>query len=241
MVKKLDGSLPAVLLSTAELKVVQALASSPDLSSSVREREPDAYRSLEEADLVTESGLDHSIKDMIVGALSAEQSINIVLLHSGQYISTTAFLGRGKDSILTSIGGDEYRLYGADRAETLYQMSEVLSLNAGVAEERIEPRFPKGFVESALTAALDELPGHLAKVQGADDAFMRAVEEGRWLVRIIRHEQLVQGKAELAGIIVAVTVGSRLFLVAVTANEEGHSAVMVNPAALWAEFASWCA
>lgn len=241
MAVMLEGSLPALVASSAELAIIHALATSPELASTVREQQPEGFAHLVEAGVVSETGLSAAVEHMMVGALSPEQSINIVLLRPDDYVSATAFLSQRGDSVLTSAGGEEYRLYGADRAETLYQISEVLSLNAGVPDEMISPVFPTGFVDAVLAGQSGDCDAHLKAARGVDEAFARAVGAGQWLVRIIRREMFEDGQAQLAGAVIAVTVGTRLFVVTMTADDEGHRASMLQPMSLWAEVASWFA
>lgn len=231
---------PTVFLNREELNAFIQYASEGD-ESDVEGVHESMLEGLRDKKLLDHQGMTELARIILYGMATSQELIETVVTTKDGFTRTSGYNGPEQSTIVTTQGGDSYRLMALSRAEMIMHFADALRLLAQPVGAPSAVYLPQEFVSAALLGECERLETLLRNVSAEDETFLQAVNGGSWSVHA--GSKVVQGEEDSVNteLFIGLKVGGRFFLVDLEETESGCLAVAIPPMVAWFEISSWFA
>lgn len=225
-----------LVVTAAEHKALLFLATSEcGLSAEALEQFP---RSLTDKGLLVDGQLSAEADSIFAGA-QGDDLLDIRYIDPKGSRGFTAYFGSEMATIVTKREEDSVELTGMSRAQLMQHCAHTLRLLCRTVREPMSIALPEDFLSHSLDAHEEDIVRLLGAAEGSDPAFMDAVTQGEWSIRMMGHTRILGDGQASQDLLIALRVGDRMFMVSPIAHDGKLSAHVIPPMAMWIQFSTW--
>lgn len=231
---------PTVFLNREELNAFIQYASEGD-ESDVEGVHESMLEGLRDKKLLDHQGMTELARIILYGMATSQELIETVVTTKDGFTRTSGYNGPEQSTIVTTQGGDSYRLMALSRAEMIMHFADALRLLAQPVGAPSAVYLPQEFLNAALLGEGERLQILLRNANTEDGAFEQAINEGSWSVHVGTKIVQDEGDSVQSELFVGLKVGGQFFLVEPEGPESECLAVSIPPMVAWFEISSWFA